>query len=82
MWTCFVTSQHIQELLGAFILKLKICNLIMSKKKNLILPNGDPRDIFFYPTLTLLIDLYRVHGILKDMNRLNAFVDILSMSVT
>ena len=25
---------------------------------SLVMPNGDPRDAFFYPTLTLMIDFY------------------------
>ena len=28
----------------------------LSSLASLVMPNGDPRDIFFYPTLTLMID--------------------------
>ena len=28
---------------------------------SLMMPNGDPRDRFFYPTLTLMIDSYSLH---------------------
>ena len=30
----------------------------LSPLTSLVMPNGDPRDGFFYPTLTLMIDSY------------------------
>ena len=30
----------------------------LSYSASLVMPNGDPRDGFFYPTLTLMIDSY------------------------
>ena len=34
------------------------------------MPNGDPRDRFFYPTLTLMIDSYNHMKIISDMGNL------------
>ena len=30
---------------------------------SLVIPNGDPRDLFFYPTLTLMINILRAHRV-------------------
>ena len=37
---------------------------------SLVMPNGDPRDGFFYPTLTLMIDFYVI--VCKHCSEINA----------
>ena len=32
-----------------------------------MMPNGNPRDRFFYPTFTLMIDSYNMHNLLWKM---------------
>ena len=67
--SCHVASKHIQDFLGAFF-KHKMRHVMVSKKNpaitvchhsaSLVMPNGDPRDRFFYPTLTLMIDPFNI----------------------
>ena len=44
---------------------INICQHLVS----LVIPYSDPRDIFFYPTLTLLIDSYNLHPYFVFTNR-------------
>ena len=39
---------------NALFLRITVCHHLAS----LVMPNGDPQDRFFYPTLTLMIDSY------------------------
>ena len=39
--------------------------MYISLTLNLVMPIGDPRDRFFYPTLTLMIDSYFLSQLLK-----------------
>ena len=62
--------QHVQELLGAFFKTINavfngeqekekvICVRMGWKNPSLMMPNCDPQDEFFHPTLTLVIDSY------------------------
>ena len=43
------------------------CNHRLLHSASLVMPNGDPRDEFFYPTLTLMIDTYINHGVEKTV---------------
>ena len=79
--SCHVTSQHIQEFLGAFLQTWKaVFNGEQEKESggikkispkdhhlaSLVIPNDDPWDKFFYPTLTLLIDSFNLACDLKQ----------------
>ena len=35
---------------------------------SLVMPNGDPRDGFFYPTLTLMMDSYSIGGVMVNLS--------------
>ena len=37
-----------------------LVNTICHHLASLVMPNGDPQDEFFYPTLTLMIDSYNL----------------------
>ena len=42
-------------------LRITVCHYLAS----LVMPNGDPRDGFFYPTLTLMTDSYMIYQPVK-----------------
>ena len=71
----YVSSQRFQDFLEAFFMffqykmrylcEVKIENLslvitVCHHYASLVMPIGDPRDTFFYPTLTLMMDSYCV----------------------
>ena len=50
--------------IGNLSLVITVCH----HKASLVMPNGDPQDIFFYPTLTLMMDSYSLEAVSKFMD--------------